>query len=399
MTAGAALVVHGGGPTPVLNASLAGIIQEGRSRPAITHLLGARFGIEGLLRGDFLELDAQPPEVVEALKDTPGSALGSCRRGASDADYPTILDVLGQNRIRYVFFCGGNGTMYAADRLLTAARDAGYELQVIGVPKTIDNDLGCTDHSPGYGSAARFVACAVRDIGGDLWSLRQRVTVVETMGRNAGWLVAASALARHRDDDPPHLIYLPERPVSEDRIAADVEGVYSRLGYCVVAVCEGQVNERCEPFGADAFRPDGFDRRLAANLGHSLAQMLAERLKLRARSEKPGLLGRSSPLFISRADRSEAVRCGRAAVKAAMAGENGKMVTLIRASGAAYRCSTGLADLSAVAYNERLFPSEWILPDGNDVAAGFVEWARPLTGEVPPRLQLAGFQTRAPWRE
>jgi 6-phosphofructokinase 1 len=296
----------------------------------VGHVLGARFGISGLLQGDLIRLDTQPDDVLERLSWTPGSALGSCRRGPAEADYPQIFDILRANDIRFVFFSGGNGTMYAADRLLEAARENGYDLQVIGVPKTIDNDLGCTDHSPGYGSAARFVACAARDIGGDLWSLRERVTVLETMGRNAGWLVAASALARGRDDDPPHLIYLPERRVSADQIAADVERVYTRLGYCVVAVCEGQVDERGGAFGADAFAPDGFHRRLTANLGHTLAQVLASKLKLRTRSEKPGLLGRSSPLFISTVDREEALLCGREAVRAAVRGENGKMVTLVR---------------------------------------------------------------------
>lgn len=388
---GAAVVIHGGGPTAVLNASLAGLIREAHLHPQITRLLGARFGLEGLLRGDFIDLSKQPPEVVEALTFTPGSALGSCRRGASEQDYGPILGVLQRNQVRYVFYTGGNGTMYAADRLLEAAHKAGYELQVLGVPKTIDNDLGCTDHSPGYGSAGRFVAMALRDIGGDLWSLRQRVTIVETMGRNAGWLVAASALARFYEDDPPHLIYFPERPVSEDQVAADVERVYSRLGYCVVAVCEGQLNEKGEAFGADAFRPDGFDRRLSANLAHTLAELLAARLKLRVRSEKPGLLGRSSPPFISHTDREEAIECGRAAIRAAMAGENGRMVTLVREPGPAYRCTTGLADLATVAFNERLFPTEWITAEGNDVAARFVQWARPLIGEVTARPRLVGF--------
>jgi len=387
---GAALAIHGGGPTAVLNASLAGAVLEARAHPAITGFLGARFGVHGLLKEDFIDLGSQPAALLEDLSWTPGSALGSCRRGLREEEYPLAIEILARRQVRLVFFMGGNGTMFAADRLAGAARAAGYPLRVIGVPKTIDNDLAGTDHAPGYGSAARFVACAVRDIGGDLWSLRERVTVVETMGRNTGWLVAASALARHRRDDPPHLIYLPEHPVSEERIAADVERIYARLGYCLIAVCEGQRDERGEPFGADAFAPDGFERRLSANLGHTLARMLERRLKIRARSEKPGLLGRSSPYFVSAADRDEAWQCGRAAVHAALAGVSGKMITLVRAPGPEYRCSTGLAELSCVAGRERPFPREWIAADGSDVAPAFLAWIAPLTGEVPPRPRLEG---------
>jgi 6-phosphofructokinase 1 len=387
---GAALAIHGGGPTPVLNASLAGAVLEGRAHSAITRFLGARFGVLGLMKEDFIDLSSQPAALLEEISRTPGSALGSCRRGVRETDYPVLLGILARNQVRFVFFMGGNGTMFAADRLAAAAGAAGYELRVLGIPKTIDNDLDGTDHAPGYGSAARFVACAVRDIGGDLWSLRERITVVETMGRNTGWLVAASALARHRDDDPPHLIYLPEHPVSEERIAADAGRVYARLGYCVIAVCEGQRDERGEPFGADAFAPDGFDRRLSANLGHTLARMLERRLKLRARSEKPGLLGRSSPFFISAVDRDEALICGRAAVQAALAGVSGKMITLVREPGPGYRCSTGLAGLSRVAGQERSFPREWIAAHGADVPPEFLEWVAPLAGEVPPRPRLEG---------
>jgi len=279
--------------------------------------------------------------------------------------------------------------MYATWCLWRAAAESGHEMRALGIPKTIDNDIEGTDHSPGYGSAARFVACAVRDIGGDLRALPERVTVVETMGRNAGWLVAASALARHAPDDPPHLIYLPERPISEDQLLADVEQAYRRFGYAVVAVCEGMRDERGEPFGADSFKPDGFQRRLASNLGHVLAQRIMSRLDLNARSEKPGLLGRSSALFISATDWEEAHACGCAAVEGACTDVSGKMITLIRESGPRYQCSTGLADLEKVAYTERPFPAAWIAPAGNDVLPAFLEYVAPLTGEIdaPPRLQ------------
>lgn len=385
---GRALVIHGGGPTPVMNSSLAGVIQETGRLQAFRALWGARFGIAGLLEEQFVDLQKQPPEFCARLACTTGSVLGSSRRAVSAADVAGAVDVLRRHEIRYVFLNGGNGTMCAAEMIMRAARDSGYELCVIGIPKTIDNDLGGTDHAPGYGSAARFVACAVRDIGADLSALRERVTVVETMGRNAGWLVAASALARAEPDDPPHLIYLPERPISAERIASDVSEVYERLRYCVIAISEGQVNDHGEPFGADSFRADGFGRRLSANVGHSVAQFLARRLNLRARSEKPGLLGRSSPFFVSPIDRDEAVRSGRAAVQAALAGENGKMVSLVRRPGAEYECEMALADVHVAACTERLLPAVWIGEAGNDVTRGFLEWVRPLVGEIEPRLKL-----------
>jgi 6-phosphofructokinase 1 len=298
-------------------------------------------------------------------------------------DYQRILDVFRKHEVRCFFYNGGNGSMYLAWQVGRAAEAAGYELRVIGIPKTIDNDIADTDHTPGYPSCARFFAHAVRDIGADIRALPGRVTFVETLGRNAGWIAAATALARHRDDDPPHLVYLPEHPVSEDQICADVERVYARLGWAVVAVCEGQMNEKGEPFGADLFAPDGFSRRLAGNLAHTLAQLVARRTGLRTRSEKPGLLGRSSTAYVTAGDRAEARLCGRAAVEAALKGKTGRMITLLHEPGA-----TGFASLERVAYTERLLPGEWISGSGNDVAPAFLEWARPLIGPVPPHAQL-----------
>ena len=385
---GAAVVAHGGGPTIVMNASLAGVVEECRCHSQITALYGARHGIEGVLNEDFVDLYKQDRALMEAIAESPGSALGSCRREVRDEDYERALAVFRARNIRYFFYNGGNGSMYLAMRIARTAREAGYDLRVIGIPKTIDNDLAETDHTPGYGSTARFFASALRDIGSDLRQLPRRVSVVEVMGRNAGWLVAATALARYYPDDPPHLIYLPERPLAPDKLLADVDRVYSRLGYAVVAVCEGQKDDKGGFFGADQFAADGFQRRLSANLAHVLAQLIACGLGLRTRSEKPGVLGRSSAAFASRVDREEARLCGRAAVRAAVSGETEKMVTLVREPGPKYRSTTGLADLEKVAYTERLFPSEWIHPSGSDVVPEFLEYAAPLVGEIEPQPRL-----------
>jgi ATP-dependent phosphofructokinase / diphosphate-dependent phosphofructokinase len=384
---GAAVLIHGGGPTIVLNASLYGVWRACRDN-GIPNLYGARNGLAGLLEEHFIDLNRHDAEVMRAVGQTPGSALGSSRRAPREEDYARILRTFESRGISYCFYNGGNGSMVTALELDRRARSAGYDLKVIGIPKTIDNDLMETDHTPGYGSTARFFACAVRDIGGDNAALPGTVTVVEVMGRNVGWLVAATTLARHNEDDPPHLVYFPERPISVDQLLSDVDAVYRRLGRCVIAVCEGQTDSTGGYFGADMHAADGFERRLAANLGHQLAQVLMTRLKVKARSEKPGVLGRSTAVIVSETDRREAQACGQAAVEAAVAGVSGKMVTLVRSSGGEYHSTTGLVDLDKVAYAERRFPEEWIAPAGNDVVPAFRDYVSPLAGEIAPRPRL-----------
>ncbi len=382
---GAALLLHGGGPTHVLNASLAGVVDECRDSADVTALYGARFGIEGVLARDFVDLSRQDPARIAAIGRTPGSALGSSRAKVTPADYARIFQILRELDIRFIFFNGGNGSMYMAHQMACLAGDAA---RVIGIPKTIDNDIAGTDHSPGYGSTAWFFACAVRDIGEDIRALPGRVSIVEIMGRNAGWLTAATAFARRDPGDPPHLIYLPERRLPRAQFLADVQSVLRAMGTAVVAVCEGQTDERGLPTG-DLGTPDGFDRQLSGNLAHTLARLLIDELKVNARSEKPGLLGRSSMAFISEVDRREAYRCGQAAVRAALDGATDCMVSLIRAPGTEYRVTTGLTPLAEAAGVERKFPLEWIAPGGTDVTAAFLEYAAPLLGpmEYHTRLQ------------
>jgi ATP-dependent phosphofructokinase / diphosphate-dependent phosphofructokinase len=385
---GAALLLHGGGPTQVINASLAGVVEECRLHSKISTLYGARFGIEGALAGDFIDLGSQDPARIAAVARTPGSALGSSRAKVDAAGYAHLLDVLRKRDIRYLFFNGGNGSMYMAHQIAGLAGDS---LRVIGIPKTIDNDIAGTDHSPGYGSTAFFFACAVRDIGEDIRALPGRVSVVEIMGRNAGWLTAATAFARHNPGDPPHLIYLPERPLSRAKFLRDVERVLKTNGTAVVAICEGQTDENGRPIG-DLGTPDGFDRRLSGNLAHTLSRCLIEELGMNARSEKPGLLGRSSRAFVSETDWSEAYRCGQAAVQAATAGATDQMIALIREPGPDYQVTTGLTPLAEAAGVERGFPPEWITPDGTNVTPEFLSWAAPLLGPVERHARLAGFR-------
>lgn len=381
-----AVIAHSGGPTAVLNASLLGVAEEAARHRSIGTLYGARFGISGILAEDFIDLSQVPEAKLQHIAQTPSSALGTSRREIVPVDLERVLNVLRKHSIRYFFYNGGNGSMGTAMQLAAAARDAGYQLQVIGIPKTIDNDLLETDHTPGYASTARFFACALRDIDADNRALPGQVEIVEVLGRNAGWLVAATSLARSGPEDGPHLIYFPEERLPLTNLLSDIELVYRRLNRCVVAVCEGQLDEHGEPFGADV--RSGSRGSLAMNLGHRLALLVSQHLNLRARSEKPGLLGRCSSTSVSENDWNEARLCGRAAVTAAMNGTSGQMITLEREPGPPYSIHTSLVELKRVAFQERTFPREWRQPDMLADQGSFAEWAMPLIGELRPYERL-----------
>jgi 6-phosphofructokinase 1 len=373
-----ALLVHGGGPTAVLNASLAGLAWEARSLPGFPPLWAARHGMDGLFGQDWVDLSGLSDSLLQQISLAPGSVIGSSRRPMQKHEFAQAVDLLDSAGFGFVFLTGGNGTMRCAEGL---AREAAGRLQVIGIPKTIDNDIPGMDHTPGYGSVARFFAHAARDLGADNRALPTPVVFLETLGRDTGWVTASTALARTRDDDAPHLIYLPERPVSLDHICADVESKVTHLGRCVVAVCEGQRDEQGQPFGADVPPDRDGVRRLASNLGHTLAQLVADRTGLRTRSEKPGLVGRCFALTCSETDRREAEICGRTAARAAHAGASGVMVALQREPVPPYRPRTELVGLAA---GLRHFPLSWITPSGNDVLGDYTDWARPLAGLIEP---------------
>ena len=383
----AALVAHSGGPTPVINASLLGVVEECKRHKEVTSLYGARFGVEGILAEDFIDLYRQPPELLAAIAKTPSSALGTSRRENTGEDLGRMIEIFRKRDIRFLFYNGGNGSMGTADQIASATENAGLELNVIGIPKTIDNDLTRTDHTPGYASVARYFATAIRDIDADNRALPKQVEIVEVLGRNTGWLVAATALARAKPKDAPHLMYFPERPLSLERFLSDVENVFSRLNRCVVAVCEGQLDEQGQAFGADV--RSGSRGSLAMNLGHRLAMLVSQNLKLRARSEKPGLIGRASSLTISPIDWDEAYLCGRDAVKAAVSGFGKHMIGLVREQGAGYLVTTRVESLKEVAYVEREVPADWRSENGNGILPEFFDYAVPFIGRVPPFPQFS----------
>jgi 6-phosphofructokinase len=394
---GKAVVGQSGGPTAVINSSLVGVVQEALRHSEIEAVYGAINGIKGVLEEEFVDLGQEPAEVLEGLRRTPGAALGSIRYKVKEGDYERILQVFKAHNIRYFFYIGGNDSMDTAMKLDSLAKETGYELRVIGIPKTIDNDLAYTDHCPGYGSAARFVAMAVRDSGWDTRAMRVNspVKIVEIMGRNAGWLAGAAALAKEQEDDPPHLIYVPERPLSKDKLLGDVEDAYRRYGYVVIALSEGVVNERGEPFGGE-FAPkevDAFGHVLKGGASDAAASIIKAELGLSTRIDKPNYLYRSFSLAVSEVDREEAYEVGKAAVIAALAGETGKMVTLIREPGPVYRSTTGLVELEKVANVERYLPDDFINEEGNFVTEAFIEYARPLIGgALPPYARLRGIR-------
>jgi ATP-dependent phosphofructokinase / diphosphate-dependent phosphofructokinase len=371
--ANGAIVIHGGGPTAVLNASLVGIIDACRASRQIRRLYGARQGIQGLLRHDWIDLGSLSPEVLDQIRRAPGSVLGSTRKPFETAHLAPALARCQEQGIGVVFLTGGNGTMQAAALLHQTGA-----VTVIGVPKTVDNDLLGTHHSPGFGSAARFYAHAVRDIGADNRALPSPVTIVEVIGRNAGWVVGATALARSHPDDAPHLIYFPECPPTLLQICDDVQRVYQRLGRVVIAVCEGLRDPQGNPFGADLDRPGNRQQELASNLAHTLARAISQATGLRVRSEKPGLLGRSCSFAVSAADALASYRCGFDAVQAAESGESGVMIALTADS------ETVTVPLNTVAGAERLVPRHWIAPAGNDATPELLRYIAPLAGPIEP---------------
>jgi 6-phosphofructokinase len=388
------VVGQSGGPTAVINSSLVGVIHEAMQHAEIGDIYGMMHGVSGVLNEEFIDLRQESPETLERLRYTPASALGTVRYKVRSSDYDRLLDVLMAYDVRYFFYIGGNDSMDTAHKMHLAAEAKGYELYAFGVPKTVDNDLAYTDHCPGYGSAARFVATAVRDTGYDTEAMGDSspVKFVEVMGRNAGWLTAAAALAKAAPDDPPQLLYVPECGVSLEQVVADVRYWYEKIGYCVVAVSEGMRNEQGEEIGTGFGKVelDAFGHARKGGVVETLEEVVKAELGVRVRHDKPGYLQRSCASLASSVDRAEAYLVGQTAVRGALAGVSDRMVTLERQPGPEYAVTTGLAPLAEVANAEHTLPREYINEAGNGVTEAFLEYARPLIGEpLSPYARLA----------
>jgi ATP-dependent phosphofructokinase / diphosphate-dependent phosphofructokinase len=388
------LIGQSGGATAVINASLVGAVRAALASDAVDGIYGARHGIEGVLRRDVIDLRAEPAATWDALLNTPSAALGSCRYKLRPEDPERALAVLRTLEVRHLLYIGGNDSADTTHRIALAAQAAGYDLNVICVPKTIDNDLPLTDHCPGYGSAARFIAQAVMDSALCTAAIPDHypVKIIEVMGRDAGWLAAAGALGKARLEDAPHLIYVPERPFARERFLADVRAVHAAVGYVVVVVAETVRDEAGDQLGALGHQgADAFGHRLLSGAAQAMVALVRDELGLRARFDKPGDLQRMSGAHVSTTDRAEAHEVGAAAVRAALAGESDRMVTLERAPGPGYACTTGLAPLAAVANHVRALPAEYLDAAGTGVAPAFHAYAAPLLGEPLPRYgRLAG---------
>ncbi|MEG2700603.1 MAG: diphosphate--fructose-6-phosphate 1-phosphotransferase, partial [Hungatella sp.] len=307
------LVIHGGGPTAVINSSLYGIIEEAKESGQIGKVYGAMGGSGAIFKENFLDLLTVPEEKLKLLLQTPATAIGSSRYALEQEDYEAMVPIFKKYQIKYVLLNGGNGTMDTCGKIFAVCKDQG--IQVVGIPKTIDNDIAITDHTPGFGSAARYIAATTAEVGVDVKSLPIHVCIIEAMGRNAGWITAASALARKKPGDAPHLIYLPERPFHEEEFLEDVQKLYEEKGGVVVVASEGLKNEAGEPIVPPIFKSGR--ATYYGDVSAHLANLVIQKLGIKARSEKPGICGRASIAWQSPVDRDEAVIAGREGLKAA----------------------------------------------------------------------------------
>ena len=388
-----AVIAQSGGPTTVINASACGVIQQAAKSGKTGTVYGALNGILGVLKEELFDISAEKPRTIEMLRQTPAAAIGSCRYKLKDinkskADYERILEVFKAHDIHYFFYAGGNDSMDTADKVNKLAAEQGYELVSIGVPKTIDNDLAFTDHCPGYGSVAKYVATCAMEAGRDTEALytTDTCTILEVMGRNAGWIAAAAGLAQRCPEDAPHLIYLPEQAFTFEQFVSDVKETLARLKRVFIVVGEGLKGPDGKYITADsgAFSKDSFGHAQLGGVAEMLKAIIEKEVGIKARFNKLGTNQRCAMHFASLTDIDEAYMCGKAAVDAALSGVNGKMITLVRQSNVPYKCTTGLANLSDVANGEKKVPASFISKAGNHITDAMKDYVRPLVqGQAP----------------
>ena len=390
------LVAQSGGPTAVINASVAGVIQEAGRYDCIEEIYGASNGILGVLNEDLIDINDQKAKTIQGLRYTPAAALGTCRYKIdfkkkpeqAGRDMDRLFEVFSAHNIRYFFYIGGNDSQDTSHKIQLEALKRQWEMRIIGVPKTIDNDLPHTDNCPGYGSVIKYNATTVLEIGFDVSSMATddgSCCIVEVMGRGAGWIAAGTVLAKNTPLAPPHIILLPEVPFKEDKFLVAVKKMIEATGCCVVIVGEGLKSEAGVELGADKTRVDAFGHPLLSGAAEALGEIVENKLGTKTRTVKLGYAQRAAGHFASATDSTNAYACGVAAVKAAVEGQSGFMVKIIRSAGAngAVHWSTGLQPLSDIANVEHLIPRDWITEDGFLPNEKFIEYARPLIeGEV-----------------
>jgi len=383
------LIVHGGAPTAVINASLYGAVKEAESSGLVETIYGARGGARSIVTGDYMQLSGLPDGILEKLPYTPASFIGTSRYPVSEDEYDAIVDKLVGQNIACLLFTGGNGSMDTCGKIARriARKASGKGICVAGIPKTIDNDIAVTDHSPGFGSAARYLAASVQELALDIASLPIHVCILESMGRNAGWLTAASALSKAGSGIDtgvatpvgPHLIYVPEVPFDEESFLDNARTLYDRYGGVLVVASEGLKYKDGNPIVEPIFKTGR--SVYYGDVSAHLCNLVIRKLGIKARSEKPGILGRCSIAHQSSVDREEAIIAGRDAVRAVLAGKTGVMVGFRRLSTIPYRCETILIPLEEVMLHERPLPSEYVNAEKNGITKPFLDWCRPLIGE------------------
>ena len=382
---GVALLGQSGGPTSVINASAAGVFLEALKQENITGVYGAVHGIKGILNEDFYDIGQEDIEQLKLLKNTPSSAIGSVRYKLKDpkvdnSEYQRLLDVFKKYNIRYFFYNGGNDSMDTCNKISKFFKKSGYDCNVIGVPKTIDNDLNGTDHSPGYASAAKYVATTLMELYHDATVYdTQMVTIVEIMGRNAGWLTASAALAQLKGQGPD-LIYLPEIPFDFDDFFVQVQKLIAEKNKVIVAVSEGIKTKEGKyvPELFQELKKDAFGHAQLGGTAQVLADEIQKRTKAKVRAIEFSLLQRSSAHLASKVDVEEAFKSGQKAVRAAINGTSDKMIGFKRISSNPYKMKYVLLPLKLAANHEQKVPIEWILPDGKGMTQEYIDYALPL---------------------
>ena len=395
---GACIFGQSGGPTSVINASAYGVISTALKTPEITRVLGAAHGIKGVLNDELYDMAKEDSEELRLLLNTPSSELGSCRYKIADpekddTDYKRIIEIFKKYDVRYFFYNGGNDSMDTCEKVSRYMQTAGYECRVIGIPKTIDNDLNGTDHCPGFGSAAKFIATVCMEIDKDarVYDTGQ-ITVIEIMGRHAGWLTGASALASLYGSGPD-LIYLPETVFDLDSFLSEVDKLYSNNGKVIIAASEGICDKNgrfISEYGSDlASETDAFGHSQLGGLAATLAEIIKKHTGAKTRGIELSLMQRCAAHCASQTDIDEASLAGQIAVESAVSGETGKMVAFERdTSSGKYVCRTKLIPLTEAANFEKKVPLEWIIPNGGGVTQEFLDYALPLIqGEPERRLE------------
>ncbi len=385
---GNCLVAQSGGPTAVINSSLAGVVSEALNHECIEEIYGGLNGILGILNEGLIDLASESQQTIRALRHTPGSALGTCRHKLkTNQDFERVLSVFEAHNIRYFFYIGGNDSQDTAAKISELAQEKGYELRVIGIPKTVDNDLAITDHCPGYGSVVKSITTQIKELALDCDSMGRHdyVSIVEVMGRNAGWIAAGSALAKDKNSpsDAPHLIYLPEVPFSQEKYLEDVQRVLKKERYCIVVVGEGLTDENGNYISSIDGSTDSFGHAELGGAGEYLKKLTEDNLGTKTRACKFGHTQRAAAHCSSQTDNDEAYEAGIKAVESAVDGESDKMVVLIRSDKEPYTCDMALAPLSDIANKEKKFPANWINEDQVSLNMQFFKYALPLIkGEV-----------------